>query len=130
GSALVRKLVLNYPEYFILVVDKLDYCSSLNNLYPFLSTESLVYPSLLDQHMTAAVAAASGSTPMTFPNFRFLHADITDLETVQGAMMEYKINTVIHLAAQTHVDKSFGESIDFTKNNVLGTHVMLEATRK
>ncbi|KAF9355397.1 hypothetical protein BGX26_006613 [Mortierella sp. AD094] len=45
-------------------------------------------------------------------------------------MTEYKIDTIIHLAAQTHVDKSFGESIEFTKNNVLGAHAMLEAARR
>ncbi|KAF9388363.1 hypothetical protein BGX21_000339 [Mortierella sp. AD011] len=57
-------------------------------------------------------------------------ADITDIEAVQTAMTEYKIDTIIHLAAQTHVDKSFGESIEFTKNNVLGAHAMLEAARR
>lgn len=60
----------------------------------------------------------------------FLQADIIDAQTVEAALIEYQINTIIHLAAQTHVDKSFGESIDFTRNNVLGTHVMLEAARK
>ncbi|KAG0304837.1 hypothetical protein BGZ98_004960 [Dissophora globulifera] len=115
GSALVRKLVLNYPEYFVLVIDKLDYCSSLNNLHPFLPSPTL---------------SAQLPRPPPPTNFKFIHGDITDCETVQTAMTAYQIDTVIHLAAQTHVDKSFGESIEFTKNNVLGAHVMLEAARK
>ncbi|KAF9918868.1 hypothetical protein BX616_004820 [Lobosporangium transversale] len=147
GSALVRKLVLNYPEYFVLVLDKLDYCSSLNNLYPFLPPgshprhpSSSTIDELLNVKTTLSTASAQGAIKMTensgrtslkpYPNFKFIHGDITDLDTVQNAMMEYQIDTVIHMAAQTHVDKSFGESIDFTTNNVLGTHVMLEATRK
>ncbi|KAF9435427.1 hypothetical protein BGZ76_006316 [Entomortierella beljakovae] len=80
-------------------------------------------------------ATKKGKAKKRARNSRFMEqhnrsADITDLETVQSAMIEYKIDHVIHLAAQTHVDKSFGESIEFTKNNVLGAHAMLEATRK
>ncbi|KAK3835557.1 MAG: hypothetical protein J3R72DRAFT_451499 [Linnemannia gamsii] len=174
GSVLVRKLVLNYPEYLIVVVDKLDYCSSLNNLRPF-----LLFPG--DQDDTAAnysqdtsstativtTAAAESQLRWTqstdslhpndaefgagrhhrrgnnnrindirwsnnpqYPNFVYLFGDITDVAFIDSTMAEYKINTILHLAAQTHVDKSFGESIEFTQNNVLGTHVLLEAARK
>ncbi|KAG0035225.1 hypothetical protein BGZ81_011269 [Podila clonocystis] len=119
GSVLVKKLVLNYPEYFILVIDKLDYCSSLNNLKPF-----------LDLECGGSHSGARVSPNPSFPNFMFLQADIIDAQAVEAALIQYQINTIIHLAAQTHVDKSFGESIDFTRNNVLGTHVMLEAARK
>ncbi|KAF9304014.1 hypothetical protein BGZ74_002582 [Mortierella antarctica] len=119
GSVLVKKLVLNYPEYFILVIDKLDYCSSLSNLKPFLDLES-----------GGPHSGARASPNPSFPNFMFLQADVIDAQAVEAALIQYQINTIIHLAAQTHVDKSFGESIDFTRNNVLGTHVMLEAARK
>src|SRR4051794_1780786 len=44
-------------------------------------------------------------------------------------LREKKIDTIFHLAAQTHVDNSFGDSFEFTKNNVMGTHVMLEAAK-
>ncbi|KAF9363479.1 hypothetical protein BGX34_004055 [Mortierella sp. NVP85] len=138
GSVLAKKLVFNYPEYFVLVIDKLDYCSSLNNLHPLLSLDEWPIPLLATTTVTETTSTAT-ATPTTtatttttkaYPNFKFIHGDITDLHTVETAMIEHKIDTVLHLAAQTHVDKSFGESIDFTKNNVLGTHVMLEAARK
>ncbi|KAF9185241.1 hypothetical protein BGZ51_002765 [Haplosporangium sp. Z 767] len=124
GSALVRKLVLNYPEYFVLVIDKLDYCSSLNNLRPFYSAVDQ------EQGQKQEQEQEQNNAGNRYPNFKFIHGDITDLGLVQTAMWDYKIDTVIHLAAQTHVDKSFGESIDFSTSNVLGTHVMLEAARK
>ncbi|KAF9157699.1 hypothetical protein DFQ26_008463 [Actinomortierella ambigua] len=99
GSFLAKKLVINYPEYNVVVLDKLDYCSSLSNLAPLVERK----------------------------NFRFIKGDITDLSFVRSLIREHEIDTILHLAAQTHVDKSFGESIEFTKNNVLGTHVLLEA---
>ncbi|KAF9197515.1 hypothetical protein BGZ49_002012 [Haplosporangium sp. Z 27] len=127
GSVLVRKLILNYPDYFILVIDKLEYCSSLNNLYPFLPNDLTQSSSPYNSSTTTDHGSRSSKS---YPNFVFLQADITEIDTVQSAMLEYKIDTVIHLAAQTHVDKSFGESIEFTKNNVLGAHAMLEAARR
>ncbi|KAF9111796.1 hypothetical protein BGX27_004424 [Mortierella sp. AM989] len=131
GSVLARKLVFNYPDYFILVMDKLEYCSSHNNLYPFLPNELFSTPCQLSTDQGSDMPSRSSAyTTKSYPNFVFLQADITDLDTVQRAMTEYKIDTVIHLAAQTHVDKSFGESIEFTKNNVLGAHAMLEAARR
>ncbi|KAK5820635.1 hypothetical protein F5H01DRAFT_411866 [Linnemannia elongata] len=174
GSVLVRKLVLNYPEYLIVVVDKLDYCSSLNNLRPFLailnelgeeidqdtiSSSSFSSSSTTATATTTTTAAATTTTeiPWTqssdtlnpsddtnkfdprrgntrsnplYPNFVFLEGDITDVAFIESTMVEYRINTILHLAAQTHVDKSFGQSIEFTQNNVLGTHVLLEAARK
>ncbi|KAG0229769.1 hypothetical protein BGW41_002890 [Actinomortierella wolfii] len=99
GSFLAKKLVINYPEYNVVVLDKLDYCSSLSNLAPLVG----------------------------YKNFRFVRGDITDLSFVRSLLRQHEIDTILHLAAQTHVDKSFGESIEFTKNNVLGTHVLLEA---
>ncbi|KAF9923171.1 hypothetical protein FBU30_006744 [Linnemannia zychae] len=161
GSVFVRKLVLNYPEYLIVVVDKLDYCSSLNNLRPFL----LPPPDDIDQDIhysqdgpslspttismtteprwsqSTATLHSDGTVPYhkdttgrktnpQYPNFVFLEGDITDVEFIDSIMAKYRINTILHLAAQTHVDKSFGQSIEFTQNNVLGTHVLLEAARK
>lgn len=62
------------------------------------------------------------------PNFHFFHGDVTRRSDVVECLRRFKIDTVFHLAAQTHVDLSFGNSYSFTKNNVLGTHVLLEAT--
>lgn len=99
----VRHLVLAYPHaYNIVSFDKLDYCSTLNNTRV-----------LNDK-----------------PNFNFYHGDITNPTEVVDCMERYSIDTVLHFAAQSHVDLSFGQSYDFTYTNVYGTHVLLESARK
>ncbi|RUS23327.1 hypothetical protein BC937DRAFT_87338 [Endogone sp. FLAS-F59071] len=101
GCFLVRKLVVLYPEYHIYVVDKLDYCGSLNNL----------------------------KVLRAFPNYTFIKGDIVSSDFMSFIFKEKKIDVIFHLAAQTHVDNSFGDSFNFTRNNVMGTHVMLEAAK-
>ncbi|KAG1173187.1 hypothetical protein G6F70_005978 [Rhizopus microsporus] len=101
GSFLVRKLVVLYPEYHIYVVDKLDYCGSLHNL----------------------------KSVREFPNFTFVRGDITSADFITFLLRDKNIDVIFHLAAQTHVDNSFGDSFEFTKNNVMGTHVLLEAAK-
>ncbi|KAG2186421.1 hypothetical protein INT43_002859 [Umbelopsis isabellina] len=101
GSFVVRKLVVLYPEYRIYVVDKLDYCGS-----------------------TRSLKAVSN-----FPNYEFIKGDITSPDFMAYLLKEKKIDVIFHLAAQTHVDNSFGDSFEFTKNNVMGTHVLLEAAK-
>ncbi|KAF0513133.1 dtdp-glucose 4,6-dehydratase [Gigaspora margarita] len=101
GSFLVRKLAVLYPEFNIVVVDKLDYCGSLNNL----------------------------KIIKGFPGYTFVKGDVTSSDFMSFILREKKIDTIFHLAAQTHVDNSFGDSFEFTKNNVMGTHVMLEAAK-
>ncbi|KAG9301772.1 hypothetical protein G9A89_003319 [Geosiphon pyriformis] len=101
GSFLVRKLVVLYPEYNVVVVDKLDYCGSLNNL----------------------------TILKGLRNYTFIKGDITCVDFMYFILREKRIDTICHLAAQTHVDNSFGDSFEFTKNNVMGTHVILEAAK-
>ncbi|KAI9095104.1 hypothetical protein DFS34DRAFT_626693 [Phlyctochytrium arcticum] len=101
ASYIVRKLVLLYPEYNIFNYDKLDYCASINNL----------------------------STVQDKPNYFFIKGDITVKDMVNFVIGEKKIDTILHFAAQTHVDNSFGNSAEFTLNNIMGTHVLLEAAR-
>lgn len=60
-------------------------------------------------------------------NFRFFHGDVTQHADVLKCLRKYNIDTIFHLAAQTHVDLSFGNSFAFTKNNILGTHVLVES---
>lgn len=55
--------------------------------------------------------------------------DICDASCVYGLLHEYKVDTIMHFAAQSHVDNSFGDSLSFTEANVLGTHVLLEAAK-
>lgn len=85
-------------KYNIVVLDKYDVCASMNNL-----------SSVADK-------------------VKIIIGDINSKNLVNFILREYKIDTIIHLAAQTHVDNSFGNSIAFTKNNVMGTHVLLEAS--
>nr|ALR87282.1 udp-glucose 4,6-dehydratase [Plantago ovata] len=96
-----NRLVRNYPEYKIVVLDKLDYCSNLKNLIP---------------------AKASA-------NFKFVKGDIASADLVNYLLIAENIDTIMHFAAQTHVDNSFGNSFEFTKNNIYGTHVLLEACK-
>ena len=101
ASYVSRHFVCQYPEYLIVVLDKLDYCASLNNL------ESIKNRS----------------------NFIFEKGDITDADRVMSVLTAHKVDTIMHFAAQSHVDLSFGNSFSFTKNNVIGTHVLLECAK-
>ncbi|XP_068336948.1 trifunctional UDP-glucose 4,6-dehydratase/UDP-4-keto-6-deoxy-D-glucose 3,5-epimerase/UDP-4-keto-L-rhamnose-reductase RHM2-like [Pyrus communis] len=101
GSHVVNQLMRNYPEYKIVVLDKLDYCSNLKNLHPSHSS----------------------------PNFKFIKGDICSADFVNSILLNESIDTIMHFAAQTHVDNSFGNSFEFTKNNVYGTQVLLEACK-
>ncbi|KAI4320695.1 hypothetical protein MLD38_034148 [Melastoma candidum] len=101
ASHVANRLVSNYPGYKIVVLDKLDYCSNLKKLLP------------------------SGSSP----NFKFVKGDIGSANLVNYLLITESIDTIMHFAAQTHVDNSFGNSFEFTKNNIYGTHVILEACK-
>ncbi|KAL7721414.1 dTDP-glucose 4 [Entamoeba marina] len=101
ASHIVIHFVKNYPDCKIINVDKLDYCSSLKNVQ---SIEK-------------------------YPNYKFYIADITDAHMMNKIFQMEEIDTVLHFAAQTHVDNSFGNSFQFTKNNIMGTHVLLEIAK-
>ncbi|KAI4316202.1 hypothetical protein L6164_024205 [Bauhinia variegata] len=101
ASHVTTRLIKNYPQYKIVALDKLDYCSTIKNL-----------------------ESCSSS-----PNFKFIKGDIASVDIVNHLMIEEDIDTIMHFAAQTHVDNSFGNSMEFTYNNIYGTHVILEACR-
>ncbi|KAK6157496.1 hypothetical protein DH2020_011744 [Rehmannia glutinosa] len=101
ASHVANKLVRNYPDYKIVVLDKLDYCSNLKNFLPYNSS----------------------------PNFKFVKGDICNADLVNYILITENIDTIMHFAAQTHVDNSFGNNFAFTKNNIYGTHVLLEACK-
>ena len=63
------------------------------------------------------------------PNFKFVKGNILSSDLVNYLLAKESIDTIIHAAAQTHVDNSFGNSLAFTENNVLGTHVLIEAAK-
>ncbi|CAN6344797.1 unnamed protein product [Urochloa humidicola] len=101
ASHVAIRITKKYPGYKIVVLDKLDYCSNLKNLLPVSSS----------------------------PNFKFVKGDIASADLVNFLLVTENIDTIMHFAAQTHVDNSFGNSFEFTKNNIYGTHVLLEACK-
>lgn len=101
GSHVLRLLVNKYPHIVFVCLDRLDYCGNVSNMSDY-----------IDQ-----------------PNFKFVKGDIGAADLVAHLIASHKIDTVMHFAAQSHVDNSFGNSLQFTHSNVLGTHVLLEAAR-
>jgi len=101
ASHVAIRLVNKYPQYNIVVYDRLDYCACLANL-----------DCVKDK-----------------PNFKFVKGDIRSPDLVNFVLKEENIDTIMHFAAQTHVDNSFGNSLAFTDSNIYGTHVLLESAK-
>eukprot|EP01135_Chromosphaera_perkinsii_P012003 Nk52_evm11s2568 gene=Nk52_evmTU11s2568 len=102
GSHVVVRLLREYGEAIELYnLDILDYCASMENV--------------------REVAHLS--------NYHFIRGDIGSIDLVNYILKEHHIDTILHFAAQTHVDNSFGNSLSFTSTNVTGTHVLLESAR-
>lgn len=102
GSHVVRRFVNSYPNYNIINMDCLTYAGNLENLKD-----------------------VEGK-----PNYRFVKVDIRDEEGVAKVFADYSIDGVIHLAAESHVDRSITNPMDFIKTNIEGTVVLLNAARK
>lgn len=102
GSHVVRRLVKSYPAYHIFNLDALTYAGNLDNI--------------------ADVALA--------PNYKFLEADIVDADVLEVIFDEHRFDSVIHLAAESHVDRSIEDPIAFVKTNVIGTLNLLNAFKK
>ena len=101
GSHVVRLFVNKYPEYRIINVDKLTYAGNLANL-----------KDIEDR-----------------PNYRFVKLDICDFEGVKQLLEETQADGIIHLAAESHVDRSIKDPFTFARTNVLGTLSLLQAAR-
>src|SRR5215475_11047082 len=101
GSAVCRHLVLA-QGWTVLNLDKITYAANLRSLDP--------------------VNAHTG--------YRFLRADVCDRPAIEMAFHDFAPDAVIHLAAETHVDRSIAGSADFIRTNVVGTHTLLEAARR
>ena len=101
GSHVVRLFVTKYPEYRIVNLDKLTYAGNLANLKD------------IEQA----------------PNYVFVRADICDFGAVCGIFEKYDIDGVIHLAAESHVDRSIKDPFTFARTNVLGTLSLLQAAK-
>jgi dTDP-glucose 4,6-dehydratase len=101
GSHLVRLFVKKHPEYLIVNLDNLTYAGNLENL----------------KDIEAA------------PNYRFVKADITDKEVMDSLFEKEQFDGVIHLAAESHVDRSITSPMDFIMTNIVGTVNLLNAAR-
>ncbi len=101
GSHVVRRFVNSYPEYEIINLDKLTYAGNLLNL-----------KDIEDK-----------------PNYRFIKGDIVDSGFITKLFTEEEIDSVIHLAAESHVDRSISNPMEFVLTNVVGTVNLLNASR-
>lgn len=102
GSHVVRLFVNKYPDYHIFNLDKLTYAGNLENLKDIENK----------------------------PNYTFIKADIADLEKVRDIIKENKIDGIIHLAAESHVDRSIKDPFTFARTNVMGTLALLQGAKE
>ena len=101
GSHLVRLLVNKYPTYHIINMDLLTYAGNLENLKDIEHKE----------------------------NYSFVKCDICDFKKVKQVFVDYKIDSVIHLAAESHVDRSIEDPFSFAQTNIMGTLSLLQAAK-
>lgn len=101
GSHVVRLFVKQYPDYRIINLDKLTYAGNLENLKDIENE----------------------------PNYVFEHGDIVDEDFVNGLFEKYPVDGVIHLAAESHVDRSITDPMAFVRTNVIGTCNLLNAAK-
>jgi dTDP-glucose 4,6-dehydratase len=104
GSNFVRYMLEKYPDYYIVVYDKLTYAGRLENL----------------QDVVERFADRYG----------FVRGDICDAATVRETIRTYDVDTIVNFAAESHVDRSIMDPDAFVKTDVYGTYVLLEATRE
>ena len=101
GSHVVRLFVNKYPNYNIINVDKLTYAGNLANLKDIEDKE----------------------------NYTFFKADICDFDAMYKLMVDHKVDGIIHLAAESHVDRSIKDPFTFARTNVMGTLSLLQAAK-
>src|ERR1700754_1219410 len=101
GSHVVRRFVKNYPEYSIINLDKLTYAGNLANLKDIEDAD----------------------------NYKFVKGDIVDIDFINKLFADEQPDAVIHLAAESHVDRSITNPLDFVMTNVVGTVNLLNTAR-
>lgn len=101
GSHVVRLFVNKYPQYRIINLDKLTYAGNLANLHD------------IEDRL----------------NYTFVKGDICDFDLMQRLMMQYEVDGIIHLAAESHVDRSIKDPFTFARTNVMGTLTLLQAAK-
>lgn len=101
GSHVVRRFVLNYPDYHIYNLDALTYAGNLENITDIEQSD----------------------------NYTFIKGDIVDADFINHLFQEYQFDGVIHLAAESHVDRSITDPLAFVRTNVIGTMNLLNAAK-
>ena len=102
GSHVVRTFVEKYPQYRIFNLDLLTYAGNLENLKDIENK----------------------------PNYIFLRGDITNEDFINKIFQKYQFEGIIHLAAESHVDRSISDPFSFAKTNILGTIILLNAFKR
>ena len=102
GSHVVRLFVKNYPDYNIYNLDALTYAGNLENLIDIENEK----------------------------NYTFLHGNINDDNFVESIFYKYRFDSIIHLAAESHVDRSISDPLAFARTNILGTINLLNNFKK
>jgi dTDP-glucose 4,6-dehydratase len=101
GSAVIRELI-NNSDHRVINLDKLTYAGNLESLVSVSDSE----------------------------RYQLIRADVTDAETLDQVFTNYSSDIVMHLAAESHVDRSIDGPSEFIQTNIVGTYVLLEAARK
>jgi dTDP-glucose 4,6-dehydratase len=102
GSAFVRRMIHKYPDYKIIVYDKMTYAGNKDNLLPVSESR----------------------------NYAFEQGDIADREAVRAALESHNVDTVVNFAAESHVDRSILAPDAFIFSNALGVHILLDSARQ
>ena len=102
GSHVVRRMVKNYSDYQIFNLDALTYAGNLENIIDI----------------------------QDYPNYTFIKGDIVDADFVHALFQQHQFDGVIHLAAESHVDRSITDPLSFVKTNVIGTMNLLNAAKE
>jgi dTDP-glucose 4,6-dehydratase len=102
GSNFINYILTKYPQYVIYNIDILYYCASKDNIRKD-----------IQEH----------------PNYNFIKGNINDKDLIKYIIQTHNINCIIHFAAQSHVDNSFSQSLQYTEDNIKGTHTLLEVVR-
>ena len=102
GSNFINYILTKYPKYIIYNIDILYYCASKDNIRNDIQNH---------------------------PNYNFIKGNINDKNLIEYIIKTHNINCIIHFAAQSHVDNSFSQSLQYTEDNIKGTHTLLEVVR-
>ncbi|KAG5476523.1 hypothetical protein LSCM1_04237 [Leishmania martiniquensis] len=138
GSAFIRHILLHAPEtVHVFNLDTLEYCAGVDAVLGALAAagddgiaaSSGGAPTSDNESVTAA-SCSSFSAISLASRYHFILGSILDAALVQETLHTHRVDVIVHMAAQAHVDNSFSRSLLFTEVNVVGTHTLLECARQ